>query len=115
MLEKVNGCKIEQKKSEQNLLKKEKAVRTMTWYVLDFERTVNHLETEKILLMRTIKELYCCSSKITISSSRIKGTLLKHIPPIYFAHAIKVGKEILIYCSREVSDSRSFMSELRRN
>lgn len=51
---------MEEEKLEKKLLEKNVAMKAMTWSVVDLEKTVSCLETEKSLLVKMINELLSC-------------------------------------------------------
>lgn len=114
-LEELNAYKIEEEKLERKLPENVVAMKAMTWSVVDFERTVNLLGTEKCLLMKTNKELFSCSPPTTTHGGLNEDKLLKHISPLYLGFAINVENAILKYCSRNVSALMPSISRLRRN
>lgn len=71
---------------------------------MDFKRTINRLDTEKSLSVKTNEELLSYLSQITTSEDSITNKLVETIPPDYTGPAFKVEKLILRYRSREVSD-----------
>lgn len=70
LLEEFSTSKKEKEKLRKMLLGKEVAMNAITLSVRNLEWTVNPLETEKTLLMKTEEEPVSCSLQMTTSSGR---------------------------------------------
>lgn len=82
LLEGVNDFKKKKEKVENTLLENNVAMKGITRYLVDLERTVKSLETGKSLLMETNKEIVSCSWQRTLSGGRITDKLHKHISAV---------------------------------
>lgn len=60
LLDEVGAYKMEKKKHEKTMLEKEVEMEAMTWSVMDSERPMNRLETEKSLLEKPNEEITSC-------------------------------------------------------
>lgn len=98
----VSAYEMEEKKLEKAVLGSKIAMKAITWSILDLEKTVNCLDTEKSLLMNTSDELLHCSLQKTTRGDRVSDRLLKPIPPAYLGFEFSVQKAITKFCRTEV-------------
>lgn len=81
LLEEVIPYKRE-KNIVMKLLEKGAVMIAMTRSVVVFEITLNHLGSERGLLMNTNEELVFCSSRMTTSDNQITEKLMKLVAPV---------------------------------
>lgn len=110
--EEINAYKMENEEIEKKLLKRRVAMNEMMWSIMDLERNLNRLETEKCSLMKRNEEAFYCSSQMNTSGDQIADKLLKHTTPAYLGTSFDVQKSILRYCCREVFELITFIREL---
>lgn len=95
---------MHEEKLENIVIEKEKEMKAITLSVVDMKRSVNFLETEKHLMMKTNDDLLSCWWQMTTSDGRITGNRLKHLLPVYLSFAINFERAIIRYYSKEVSE-----------
>lgn len=76
LLEELNLYKMDSEEREKSLLEKEVAMKRMARYLKYLERIVNHLETEKSLLIKKNKELLSFSLEAATSGTKITDKTL---------------------------------------
>lgn len=74
-----NADKMEKEKLEKKLVEKQLALIAMTRSAVDLETTLNVLETDESLLMKSNKEQFSCLSQMSTSRGRSMDSLLKVI------------------------------------
>lgn len=79
-------------------------MRLITWNLADFGRTVNHLETEKSLLVKKNEDFVPFSSRTITSGGQITDKSLQRTLPVYLGFAFSFQKANLRNCSNEGSE-----------
>lgn len=103
LLEDMKAYEIETEKLEKTLLEIKVGMKAMTWSVIDLERTMSLLETDKTLLMKKNEGLASCSSHTTRSDCQITEKFQKPISPSHIGLRLmgirREDETIFTFCS----------------
>lgn len=88
-------------------------MKEMTRSIVELERSVSRLETEKRFFRKTNKDFLSFSLETAMSGGRTTSKSLKSTPPVYLQFAFSFEKAIVKYSSTGVSDLVSSISDLK--